>query len=65
MVSVLKAVKDGDNVRIVDGPLTSMMGTIVAMDKRKRIVKVDLSLVGSAMQVWLSFDYMDLTPYRP
>ncbi len=64
-VTVSKVINAGDHVEIVDGPLTSMKGAIVTIDKRKRIAKVDLSLVGSAMQVWLSFDYMDLTPYRP
>ncbi len=59
IVSVSKAVKDGDQVEIVDGPLKDMKGTIIAFDKRRRIAKIDLSLVGSALKIWLSFDYIN------
>ncbi len=60
VVTLSKAVKEGDHVEIIDGPLINMKGAIVMIDKRKRIAKVDLSLVGSSMRIWLSFDYIEL-----
>jgi len=57
LIGLSKAVYDGERVEIVEGPLKDMGGVIVAVDRRKRIAKVELDIVGSTQRIWLSFDF--------
>lgn len=58
-IEVSKAVRIGERVEIVEGPLKEMQGSITALDKRKRLAKVELNVIGSTQRIWLSFDYIE------
>ncbi|NLF28222.1 MAG: hypothetical protein GX592_10020 [Clostridiales bacterium] len=57
-LGVLKAMRVGERVEIVDGLFKALRGRVVAMDKRKQVAKVELDIVGSLRNIWLSFDYL-------
>ena len=57
-LGVLKAMRIGERVEIVDGLFKALRGRVVAMDKRKQVAKVELDIVGSLKNIWLSFDYL-------
>jgi transcription antitermination factor NusG len=58
-IGVLKAMRVGERVEIVDGVFKALKGRVVAMDKRKQAAKVELDVVGSLKNIWLSFDYIN------
>ena len=57
-VNVLKAVREGERVLIVDGLFKDLNGLVVKMDRRKQTAKVQLDILGGAKYIWLSFDYI-------
>ena len=59
MIGVMKAVRVGERVEIVDGFFKAFKGRVIAMDKRRQTVKVELDVIGSVRTIWLPFDYMN------
>lgn len=59
LIGVMKAVRVGECVEIVDGFFKAFKGRVIAMDKRRQTVKVELDVVGSVRTIWLPFDYMN------
>lgn len=59
VIGISKAVRIGDRVEIVEGPLKELGGTVKALDAHKRVAKIELNIVGSTQWLWLSFDYID------
>lgn len=57
-VGVLKAVRVGERVEIVDGMFRAFSGRVVQMDRRKQAARVALDILGNSSYVWLSFDYL-------
>lgn len=54
-----KAYYEGDRIRIVDGPLKALEGSIIRVNHRKRTAQVQLSIQGMDMSVWLGFELME------
>jgi len=58
-IGILKAIRVGERVEIVDGLFKALKGRVITMDKRKQAAKVELDVVGSLKNIWLSFDYIN------
>lgn len=58
IIGLSKAVKIGERVQIVEGPLKDLGGTVIKLDSHKQVAKVQLNIVGSTQWLWLSFDYL-------
>jgi len=54
-----KAFFINDRVKILAGPLFGMEGKIVAVDKRKRRIKIKLPLFNTYKEVYLSFEVVE------
>lgn len=59
IIGISKAIRLGERVQIVDGPLKDLGGTIKSLDAHKRVAKIELDIVGSTQLLRLSFDYID------
>lgn len=53
---MLKAIKLGDHVEIVDGLFKAFHGRVVQMDRRKQLARIELDILGGAKYLWLSYD---------
>ncbi len=56
LIGVLKAIKLGDHVEIVDGLFKAFHGRVVQMDRRKQLARIELDILGGAKYLWLSYD---------
>jgi transcription antitermination factor NusG len=54
-LGVSKAVKIGDYVKIVQGPLADGMGTIIMMNRNSQRAKKKLSFNGRIWLTWLDY----------
>ena len=61
MIGVSKLYCEGDNIRIVDGPLKKIEGRICRIDKRNRNALVSFGIFEQTFKVWLAFEYLELT----
>lgn len=59
LVGKLDAVLEGGQVRIVGGLLRSQTGRVMRIDRRKRLVHVELEVVGSIHSVWLGLNFLE------
>jgi transcription antitermination factor NusG len=59
LIDMSKAYREGQTVRIVEGPLRSQQGNIVKIDKRNRNCLVSLSFNSNVIYAWLAFEYVD------
>jgi transcriptional antiterminator NusG len=50
---------EGDEIKIIKGPLLALMGSIVSIDKRKGRARVKLSFLGEERVVDLGLDMID------
>ena len=55
VVSPLKAVDEGDRIRITDGMLRDMNGTVLSVDRHKRQAKVRLDLMGMSRVICMNY----------
>lgn len=55
LIEIVKAVKSGDTIKIIDGPFANIKGRVIQIDKRRQLIKVQLDI--NDFQIWLSFDY--------
>jgi transcriptional antiterminator NusG len=58
IIGLSAVLREGERVKVIDGPLKEMEGNITVVDKRKQIAKVVFSICGSPKHFWLSFDYL-------
>ena len=58
VIKVLRAVREGSRVTIIDGVFKALNGRVMAMDKRKQAAKIELEVAGNISHVWLSFEYL-------
>ena len=58
VVGALEAVEEGNHVKIIDGILQNYNGRVVKVDRRKRLAKVELELLGDRRGVWLAFQIL-------
>ncbi len=60
VLSFSKAYKEGEQVRIVSGPLKDMEGYITKVDKRGRSGQVAVRFDSRVIKVWLGFEIVDV-----
>lgn len=61
MIGCLEAIQIDDWVEITDPALQQFQGRVVQMDRRKRMVKLELDVLGSARNLWLSYELVQKT----
>ena len=59
VVGVLDAVQEGSYVRVNEGALHDFNGHVVKVDKRKRLAKVEMDILGDRRDVWLAFHLLE------
>lgn len=59
ILEVSSAIRDGDAVRIIAGPLKDHMGTVVSMDKRKGRAVVEVDLFSRKQKVMMAFTWIE------
>ena len=55
VVGPLQAVDEGDRIRITDGMLKDMNGTVLSVDRHKRQAKIRLELMGVTKVVYMNY----------
>ena len=56
-----KAVKDGQTVRITEGPLLGLIGKVVSVDARQRRAAVEIDLMGQTHRVYAGIEVIKST----
>lgn len=64
LLEVSKAYREGQSVRIVEGPLSSREGNIVKIDRRNRNCLLSLAFHSNFIYAWLPFEYVDDMPIK-
>lgn len=59
IVGALSAVQEGSYVRVNEGALRDFNGRVVKVDKRKRLAKVEMDILGDARSVWLAYRLLE------
>ena len=59
LIGLSRAHQEGDRIRVVQGPLKALEGSIVRVDRRNRSGQVALSFGGRQIRVWLGFDIVE------
>ena len=57
-LKVSKVIREGDRIKVVDGPLLDYNGVVTQIDKRHRLAKITLEI--GNITAWLSFEYVDV-----
>ena len=57
-VGVSTAVKEGDRIRVIDGPLLDYCGSITEVKRKKRTAKVSISFGEITREIWMSFEWL-------
>jgi len=60
LISVSEAIKLDGKVKIVNGPLKDLEGSIVEYSKRNRNCRIEVFLFGQRIDMWLPFDWVDI-----
>ena len=55
VVAPLEAVDEGDWIRITDGMLKDMNGTVLSVDRHKRLAKIRLELMGLQKVIYMNY----------
>ncbi|NLG25101.1 MAG: hypothetical protein GX558_07070 [Clostridiales bacterium] len=58
VLGLSSALREGDRVVMIDGPLKELGGRILRVDKRKRIAQVAIRAAQAERHIWLSFDWL-------
>lgn len=59
LVDKLDAIQEGDFIRIVDGALKEMQGKVIALNRRRHSVNVEVTLFGAQRSVWLGYEVVE------
>jgi len=59
LIPFSKAYKEGDWIRIIEGPLLDLQGKIVRFDKRHKSAQVAMTFCNRVIKTWLHFDIVD------
>ncbi|MBQ6383669.1 MAG: hypothetical protein IJJ42_08735 [Clostridia bacterium] len=59
MFPKLRAVREGDFVRVTDKILQNVNGRVLRVDKRKHIAEIEILLAGALNRVWLGLDMLE------
>jgi transcription antitermination factor NusG len=60
-IGLSRAVKVGDRVHVVQGPLSDFAGTIIRMDLRRKRALINLSLHNNVWPTWMDYDFFEMT----
>ncbi len=61
LIGLSKALRIGEHVKIIEGPLLDVEGSIVKYSKKNRNCRVEINIVGQQLSVWLPFDWVRST----
>lgn len=61
LIGLSKALRIGENVKIIEGPLLDVEGSIVKYSKKNRNCLVEINIVGRQLSIWLPFDWVRST----
>ena len=56
LISTLAAIKEGDYIRISDGALQGVHGTVIGINKRRHMVNVEVRFLGEQRNIWLGYE---------
>ena len=59
VIGLSKAFYEGTIIRISDGPLKNMEGSIIRVNKRMKTVEVGLELMGKKVKLWLGYEIVE------
>jgi len=59
LLPLSQACKEGDWVRIIDGPLLDMQGKIVHFDKRHKSAQVAITFCNREIKTWFQFELVE------
>ena len=59
LIGISMVYAEGDEVRIMDGPLKAVEGKIIRIDKRNRNAQISLGCKLNDIKVWLAFEWME------
>ncbi len=59
VLSVSEAIKIDGKVKIINGPLKRLEGSIVEYSKKNRNCCIEIDLLGQKIKTWLPFDWID------
>lgn len=59
MIGSMKALQIGDWIEITDGVFKQLHGTIIRMDRRRRIFLVSLDGAGAIQRIWLTYEVVE------
>ncbi len=62
IIGMSKAIRSGSKVKIIDGPLLALEGTIKEYSKKNRNCRVETVLFNRTINVWLPFTYVEKLP---
>ena len=61
LIGISVVYTEGDEIRIIDGPLKAVEGKIVRIDKRNRNALITLGCERNNIKVWLAFEWLKKT----
>ena len=59
LIGCSKAVRLGNRVKIMEGPLKDCEGLITEISKKNRNGRVEMMFMGHAVNIWLPFEWME------
>ena len=57
-----KAIKVNGKVRVISGPLYNMVGNIKEYSKKNRNCRIEITLFGRLISMWLPFQWVEEVP---
>ena len=64
LIDKLDAIQEGDFIRVTDGALQEMQGKVVAMNRRRHTVNVEVTLFGAKRNIWMGYEVIEKTEGR-
>ena len=59
LISLSKAYREGDRVKVVSGPLKDLEGSILRVDKRNQNGQISLMFNNRMVKTWLGFEFVE------
>lgn len=61
VIGISKAIREGERIRVVEGPMADYGGTIIKVNKQRRRALVAFQFDGVAWSSWVDFDWVEAT----
>ena len=62
LLGKMEAVQEGDFVRITDGALREMQGKVIAMNRHRHTVQIEMAFLGDTRRIWLGYEVTEKIP---